>query len=241
MMTNKKFVEMLKLAADVKTLYVLGGFGSPAGYGNNRTRFTNNYPYNRQPDRAKMIANASDNTFFFDCVCLGKAILWGWCAHTRKVYGGAVYQSNGVPDFGSETAMNYCTDVSTDFSNLTAGEWLYMTGHIGYYIGGGQVIECTPMWKNKVQYTKLSDRAWQKHGKLKYIEYVKEDSEMKVTCPKCGHSFDTNTGTNEVSDARIEELALAVIRGEYGNGAERKAKLGDLYNRVQARVDEILR
>lgn len=39
----------------------------------------------------------------------------------------------------------------------------------------------------------------------------------------------------------IEELARAVIRGEYGNGQERKDKLGNLYNEVQKRVNEILR
>ena len=38
----------------------------------------------------------------------------------------------------------------------------------------------------------------------------------------------------------IEELAQAVIRGEYGNGEERKQKLGSLYEQVQARVNEIL-
>ena len=39
----------------------------------------------------------------------------------------------------------------------------------------------------------------------------------------------------------IEELARAVIRGDYGNGQERKNRLGNLYNKVQARVNEILR
>ena len=39
----------------------------------------------------------------------------------------------------------------------------------------------------------------------------------------------------------IEELARAVIRGEYGNGQERKDRLGNLYNEVQKRVNEILK
>ena len=38
----------------------------------------------------------------------------------------------------------------------------------------------------------------------------------------------------------INALADAVIRGEYGNGAERKIKLGTLYDAVQAKVDEKL-
>ena len=40
--------------------------------------------------------------------------------------------------------------------------------------------------------------------------------------------------------ADIEALARAVIRGEYGNGEERRSRLGSLYYTVQARVNEIL-
>lgn len=42
------------------------------------------------------------------------------------------------------------------------------------------------------------------------------------------------------SGADIDALARAVIRGDYGNGAERKRRLGSLYDAVQARVNEIL-
>ena len=38
----------------------------------------------------------------------------------------------------------------------------------------------------------------------------------------------------------IEALANAVIRGEYGNGDQRRARLRELYDAVQARVNEIL-
>lgn len=37
----------------------------------------------------------------------------------------------------------------------------------------------------------------------------------------------------------IEELAKEVIAGKYGNGEERKQKLGNLYNEVQAKVNSI--
>lgn len=46
---------------------------------------------------------------------------------------------------------------------------------------------------------------------------------------------------NNVShETDIEELARKVINGDYGNGEERKQKLGNLYNEVQKRVNEIL-
>lgn len=46
-----------------------------------------------------------------------------------------------------------------------------------------------------------------------------------------------NITTNSVD---IDKLANDVIKGIYGNGEERKKKLGSLYNQVQARVNEIL-
>ena len=42
------------------------------------------------------------------------------------------------------------------------------------------------------------------------------------------------------NEKSVEELARAVIRGEYGNGDERKNRLGSRYNEVPARVNEIL-
>jgi len=41
-------------------------------------------------------------------------------------------------------------------------------------------------------------------------------------------------------DVDIDALALAVINGDYGNGQERRDRLGDLYSVVQARVNEML-
>lgn len=239
MMTNTEFVAKLKLAASVETLYVMGGFGAPAGYGRNRTRYCTNNKYNKNATRTKMIKECSDNTFFFDCVCLGKGILWGWDAKTDRVYGGAKYTSNGVPDFGAGSAMKHCTDVSSDFSKLTVGEWLYMPGHVGYYVGDGYVIESSPKWKNKVQYTKLTDRKWETHGKLKYIKYEEPKPETNdpgaVTCPKCGHSFTPASKT-------VDELAREVLDGKWGNGADRKNRLtaaGYNYADVQKRVNEL--
>lgn len=47
---------------------------------------------------------------------------------------------------------------------------------------------------------------------------------------------------NSVDNSKsIEELAKEVIAGKYGNGEERKNKLGNLYNEVQKKVNEILK
>lgn len=54
----------------------------------------------------------------------------------------------------------------------------------------------------------------------------------------------SGTATPDVKPAApsgdIESLARAVIRGDYGNGADRKARLGAQYEAVQKRVNQIL-
>ena len=183
-MTSKEFIKKLCDVADnQKTLYVMGCFGAPLNE-ENAKRYKNAQSYNRTNGRDKKIDNAVNTdppTFGFDCVCLIKGILWGFCADKNAVYGGASYKSNGVDDIGEETMINLCPNVSTDFSDIVPGEAVWMKGHIGVYIGDGKVVECTPIWKDGVQYSNLGNlgyktgnyRIWEKHGKLPYIEYEK--------------------------------------------------------------------
>ena len=53
----------------------------------------------------------------------------------------------------------------------------------------------------------------------------------------CGYSASKGTGT---SSTDLNALADAVIRGDYGNGAQRQAALGANYNAVQALVNKKL-
>ena len=178
-MNNIQFVNKLKnIAENYDTLYVMGCFGSPMTAANRR-RFCDNHSYNRQPERTAMIQAAKPTTFGFDCVCLIKGVLWGWAGDKTKVYGGATYVSNGVPDYGADMMIQVCSNVSADFSKIEVGEAVWMSGHIGIYIGNGLAVECSPKWKNGVQITACNRsvkgynrRNWTKHGKLPYIEYA---------------------------------------------------------------------
>ena len=55
-----------------------------------------------------------------------------------------------------------------------------------------------------------------------------------------GKEFISNTPQNELSKYSNEELANKVIRGDYGNGEERKNALGNRYNAVQSIVNKLL-
>ena len=179
-MKASEFIKKLKdVEANYKTLYVMGCFGSPMTT-TNKKRYCTNHEYNKQVNRTKLINAASTDTFGFDCVNLIKGILWGWNGDKTKTYGGAKYNTNGVPDVSADGMIALCSGVTADFSNIEVGEAVWCKGHIGVYIGDGLAIECTPAWKNKVQITAVKNigtkagynaRKWTKHGKLPYIEY----------------------------------------------------------------------
>ena len=228
-MNNLTLIQkMREIATNYKTLYVMGCFGAPLNAANKK-RYTSNHQYNRNPERTRMINAASDDTFGFDCVCLIKGVLWGWSGDKSKTYGGAVYASNGVPDIGADSMIQFCIGVSSDFSKIIPGELVWLPGHVGIYIGDGLVVECSPKWANRVQITALANiggvsgynaRRWDKHGCLPYIEY------NWVTIRKT-----------------IDELAKEVIDGAWGTGMDRKNRLsvaGYDYSAVQKRVNELL-
>ena len=178
-MTAKVFVDKaVDIAKNYKTLYVMGCFGAPLT-GSNVSRYCNNHSYNKNATRTAMIkaaANQSPPVFGFDCVCLIKGILWGWDGDASRTYGGAGYAINGVPDIGADTMITKCTGVSTTgWDDMVIGEAVWMSGHIGIYIGDGLAVECSPKWENKVQITAVGNigskagyntRRWTKHGKL---------------------------------------------------------------------------
>lgn len=184
-MTNLELVEIAKKAVGCKTLYVMGAFGAPLN-AKNRKRYSKNNSYNKQPDRQIKILNATDDTFAFDCVGFApKGLLWGWNADTSKVYGGAKYKSNGVPDTNADGMIRKCYDVSTDFSvEPEIGELVWLSGHVGLYLGDWLVAESSPIWKDGVQITACNRkvagynrRNWTKHGKLPWVDYVKPEPE----------------------------------------------------------------
>lgn len=229
-MTANEFVKKAKdIANNYKTLYVMGCFGAPLN-SKNKKRYTTNHSYNKKTTRTKIINKATSDTFGFDCVCLIKGILWGWNGDTKKTYGGAKYNSNGVADVSANAIIKstYCTDISTNFNNIEVGEIVWLEGHVGIYIGNGEVVECTPAWKDKVQITKLSQRKWKKHGKLKYIDYTKKaestkpkkETPKKVTIDKAqkfnvryilGKTYTTSTNLHLRAGASTSKASLCVM------------------------------
>ena len=177
----------LDIADNYKTAYMLGPWGWPAN--DKMIARATTQGSNAQTNRQWLPqANAiKGEGFLFDCVGLIKGILWGWCGDLSRTYGGAGYACNGVPDYDAKKMIDCCRDVSTDFSTIVPAEAVWMDGHIGVYVGGGMVVECTPKWQGGVQRSTCPNasrfqiagtagsRTWTKHGKLPWVDYSAAD------------------------------------------------------------------
>lgn len=220
-MNNIEFANAAKnIANNYKTLYVMGCFGAPMN-ASNKTRYCNNHSYNKKASRTKMIQAATADTFGFDCSGLIKGILWGWSGKKTLTYGGAKYASNNVKDSGADAMIKLCKEVSTNFNDIEVGEVVWMSGHIGVYVGGGLVVESTPSWKNGVQITACNRdvkgynrRNWTKHGKLPYFAYVADKPAVKPAAPVAYYPAYKGTATG--IDAIFKAIGVpAAYRGNY--------------------------
>lgn len=217
-MDVQEFINKLKLAANSKTRYKTSGWGSHDG-----------------------------DLWYFDCVCLLKAILWGWNADLTKKHGGAVYKSNGVPDIGDKKFFDVCTKKSSDFKTLQPGEIVWMDGHVGACIAPGKVVEATAAWDKKVV---ISDVAadgtrsykgkkvykWKKHGFSPYINYRAVPQTYPGEFPTLpargyfyypGHGKAIDKGTEVVKLQAFLNWAInAKLKedGLYGPGSVKKVK-----------------
>lgn len=196
------FISKLNLALENKSYYARGAFGAPLTQA--------------MKDRYNVPIAVDPSRFLFDCVGLGKACLGGWNADSNAVYGGTwahtvngalVYGEMDVPDLNETDFFNRCSDISTDFSNIVPGEAVWMTGHIGFYIGDGFAIEATPIWENGVQKTACNvskpgynRRTWTKHGKLPWVEYAEQPS------PSYGYKYNGIDISRYQGDINFNEL-----------------------------------
>lgn len=235
--TNIQFAETaLYIAKNYKTYYVNGAFGWVMTK-NMKERAIRERSYNAGD--AVKIRGLSSDTIGFDCICLLKSILWGWCGNYDHQYGGAGYAVNGVPDMTETAMIDRCNGATTDFSNVQVGEMLYYNvggnTHAGIYIGDGLAVECTPQWKNGVQITAVlnigkkegyNGRKWTKHGMLPFFAYVGGTVEVPTTKP-------VTKPTDNLSQYTDEQLAQMVIAKVFGNNPQRQQILGTRYRAVQ--------
>ncbi len=227
------FLKKIKdIEQNYKTMYAWGCFGCPLKASVIAEK-ANQYSDWYTPSVIAALKKAGNRgAFGFDCVNLIKGVLWGWSGKANEKWGGAEYNSNGVLDLTADGFFDICKEFSNDFESteLLPGEAVWVTGHIGVYIGDGMVIECTPAWSGDVQKTICKNinhaegkgRKWTAHGKIPYIQYdIKPEKKQIVT-------------------KNINQIVSEVIQGKWGNGVERERRLskaGYNYATIQHKVN----
>lgn len=107
-----------------------------------------------------------------DCVGLIKG--YGWLDTDTFTID---YGTNGMPDMGADQMYNNAT-VKGDISTMPdiPGLAVWHKGHIGVYIGNGEVIEAMGT-KYGVVKTKLADRSFTAWLEVPYISYITDSGE----------------------------------------------------------------
>ena len=222
-MTSEEFVKKARdIAKNYKTAYLLGTFGWSCTSMSIARAIESNKTNAARPawqSRAKKIVGQG---YLFDCCGLAKGILWGWSGKLSMNYGGAKYGSNGVPDIGADYLIKRCPNGgSTNFKDMVPGEMVWMTGHMGIYLGDGLVAEATPAWDGGVQisvctnliaskagYTKK--RKWTRHGKLPWVDYSKKSSVTETVKPVTS-PVNKDTETRLQIKAAVDKMVKAGV------------------------------
>ena len=184
--------------------------------------------------------------FTADCSNLEKALFNGRDINNKTVgsYGWPLTATGDCTEYG---LLIQCSDISTDFSKLKAGDprILYMDGHIGAYLGEewnepGQgivnAVESTPAWEDGIQFSYVDSKGrrfwnkggaqkgtWTHHGLAsKWVKYTDAKTQQAADTSKKEVAADTNKkyGTTD--------LAVLIIRNKFGVGDARKQNLKNL-------------
>ncbi len=172
------------------------------------------------------IGRYKGKTRIFDCIGLIKCFLWH--DYTTE---NASYYGQTCPDFNCEQMINRATEKGRINSiPEIPGLIVYQYGHVGVYIGNGEVIEATSAFGGKVvkSYFK-GNHAGNKRTTWTHWFKMPELTYKKATTKKAKYTLD--------------QMVIRVVNGVYGNGTKRKAGIeaeGWDYATVQTAVNNYI-
>jgi len=104
-----------------------------------------------------------------DCVGLIKGYMWTMGPDSVSPQ----YCSNGMSDVSADMLFTRCKKKSTVMAQMPdiPGIAVFMRGHVGVYVGNGEVIEARGHAYGVVK-TQLKARKWQKWAFLPFIQYL---------------------------------------------------------------------
>ncbi len=207
---------MVKKTASGLVKYAKAQLGKPYWYGTFGQLSTTALYYQKKSQYPSFYA-ANDfssqlGVKVHDCIGLIKGYIWS----KNKSDPNPRYVSNNCPDINEEMMYNNALEKG-DISTMPdiPGICVLFKGHIGVYIGNGEVIEARGHAYGVVK-TKLAGRGWTKWCKCPYIEY---NTKKAKTTKKRYVKVNTN---GSVLNCRKSASIYSEILGTFENGRRLK-------------------
>lgn len=167
---NLDLVKWAEFAADKKWGYVWGTYGSvlnSALFESKKTQYPDEVGGYEDFIRENWLGKRTA-----DCIGLIKGYSW-YDVTSQSI----TIASNGMPDIGANTMYNNATEKgSIDTIPEIPGLAVWKDGHIGVYIGNGEVVEAYGT-KTGVIRSQLSNGGWTHWLKIPYITYLEQEEE----------------------------------------------------------------
>lgn len=157
-----------------------------------------------------------------DCVGLVKGYLWSESATAAPKY-------KAAQDVSANDMLKVCKEKGK-IATLPEipGVLVFMSGHVGVYIGNGKVIEARGFNYGVVE-TELADRKWTSWGKCPWITYPSNENYFKA-CDKDETSIVDALKRIGVNSSFANRKKIAVANGiaDYSGTAKQNIKLLNL-------------
>ena len=174
MLTNTQFHQFLINALKHKWVYWYGTYGKKCTlslYNSKKRQYPDHYKEDRT---SKYMQQIKEGRYCADCIGLAKAFVW-----SNGVFEGVPkYNSNGMPDKSADGMYAYAKKQGLKNGLISTipeipGIAVRMSGHVGFYIGNGEVIEERGFSYGCVK-TKLKDRKWVNWYELPGVTYTEQ-------------------------------------------------------------------
>lgn len=230
MLTNIMLVNYCKEVYRAGYVYWYGTVGYKCDkslFNRKKQQYPSHYTSSRTSGYMKDISNGS---WCADCVGMIKAFFWS----NGKIKTEGKYKSNNCPDTSANGMIKLCVE-SGPIKTIPdiPGLVVWKDGHIGVYIGGGEVIEMNGFAKDCL-WRKTSANNWTKWGKLPetMLQYVSGSTASKPTTTSKPATVELGDRTlrKDMEGADVKKLQTILLElfpgkvlkkygadGDYGN------------------------